>query len=329
MAKRSTKKTTRKTARKTSGQSNDVMAALEELNDQYQSTDAASDSFETVPEGTYQVKIDKATVNRSQSGAGRLQVSYELVICGGEYKGRKLFKNDGIEDEQSISYYKRDIVKLGQDVPESMTDIPGICEELEGTFAEVAVKHRGERDDGTPWINCYWRSALDDDEVDVDGLEEIEDEDGEESEEVEWSKGDRCQVDFDGDYYEGKIISIKDDEAKVKFEDGTTETVSIDDLEPFADDEEIEEESDEEESEEESDDSDDSDDEDGDLPFSDDDITSAQEKAIASIAKQHDFNPDDYELWSDLLADLAEFTEVEITSKSNVTSIIKKIKAAG
>lgn len=46
----------------------------------------------------------------------------------------------------------------------------------------------------------------------------------------EWAKGDRVLVEIDGEDYAGTIKKIKDDEAKVKFDDGDVDTYPLDDL---------------------------------------------------------------------------------------------------
>lgn len=322
MAKKQTsKKASSRKRTAASGSSGDVSAALAELNSLWAETPAAADNGGTIPEGRYQALIDEMKVEHSQ--AGRLQVTTKLKIAGGEYKNRVVYKRDGIDNAESMGYTKAGLARLGVEV-ESATDLSEALVELTGTYCEINVRHKGEKDNGEPWVNVYFNGALDDDAVDTEGLEEVDE--GEEVEaeveaeeaeaEGDWNVGDKVQVDFDGDWYTGDITEVGDGEATVNFEDGTTDTVAFDDLQAFDpdgeddgdDEEEAEEEGEEPEAEAEEEEG-----EEGEggvsLGFDDSKITSAHETKLSKIAGDWGFDPDDYEAWTDLVIDLLDYAE--------------------
>lgn len=134
-----------------------------------------------------------------------------------------------------------------------------------------------------------------------------------------WAKGDECQVDIDGTMYNGKIKSIKDDVAKIVFDDGDTDSYPLDDLVEIEA-EESEETEEAEETEETAE---------GDelkLAFEEDMITEALQTKIEKLSKDHEFNPDDYENYKDLLIDIGEYLDIggEFKTPKEIIAAISK-----
>jgi len=151
----------------------------------------------------------------------------------------------------------------------------------------------------------------DKDTYSLDDLIEIETEDAEpedtktedaEPEDEDWKKDDRCQVDIEGEMWPGVIKSIKDDKAKIKFDDGDEDTYPLDDLIEIKD-----------ESTGKTKDKDSGDEAPGKitLNFDEDGIKKRQHASIEKLAKKHEFNPDDYETYKDLLIDITEYLELD------------------
>lgn len=344
------------------GTDGSIESALEELEGSWADTEAPE--FEDLPAGNYQVKIDSATINRSKS-SGRLQVSWVLTVVSGDHRGRKLFKHDGIEDDGQRGWFKAALAKLGVEFPESAKDLPDTLGELEGSYAQVSVKHKDE------YVNVYFTKALDGDDVEDpeesaeteedENAEEAEGEEAEESEESEEgeegeeseeaytpSVGDRVGVEYeDGETYYGKVkkVNAKKQEATIAFEDGETATHPFDacvaadeEEEEEADDESKEEEEIEEgeETEEESEETEEEEtEEEGEeeeaestceAEFEDDDITKAERKLILELAKTHKFKRDRYDSEKDLLCDIAEHVGVSGSFKK-VTKLIAAVQA--
>ena len=200
------------------------------------------------PDGTYEVRVVAAVLNNSQS-SDRFQCSWDNIIVSGDLAGTHIFKHDGLDTEEGQAYFKGTLARLGYDDPTSKKELIKTLESIvEGpTYAQIRLSTRKKKKDGeiTSFQNKRFLKALDADDLDFD-IEEDEmtailGEDGAEPTEASgstnWEKGDEVEVDYDGTMYKGKIKKIKDDEAIVKFEDDSTETVALDELqEPEAED---------------------------------------------------------------------------------------------
>ena len=131
---------------------------------------------------------------------------------------------------------------------------------------------------------------------------------------TELSKGDRVTVmlnedsepDEDaGETYAGKIIKVDNEEATVKFDDGEKLTLPLEALSP-----------EEGEPAADPDDDDPADTPEVKLKFKGEDLKGDQKKKIKTLAKEHDFDTDDYDDLSALAADIAEFFGVSGSFKS-------------
>ena len=149
-----------------------------------------------------------------------------------------------------------------------------------------------------------------------------EEEEAEEEEEVAWSKGDQCQVEIDGDMYTGTIKSIKNDIARIKFEDNDIDDYPLDDLVKVEENEEAEEVEEEEEAAEEEEATESAE---LTLTFDDDAIDEKQISIIEKLAKDNEFNSDDYETYAALLVDMGEYLDIGGKFK-DAKSLINAIK---
>lgn len=223
-------------------------------------------NFVEMEDGTYMFRLTNAEVKESQNG--NLGTNFEFTCVRGDDKGNKHFEWCTLENENMLWKLHRMLRALGV---ENASEID-LAKELEEVLAEL-VKERpglrgrlktrtweGENGEGESQELSILRMLpdleddVDDDDEDGDDgetdeeeetEEEEEDEETEEEEEVELSKGDRITAEIDGETYAGKIISIKDEEAKCKFDDGDVMTLPLDEL--SAEDEESEEEEEEDE----------------------------------------------------------------------------------
>jgi len=328
MAKKATKKKATKKGRGAAdeGVDQEIAGALALLDENWgEVEEQEGGDFEDVPEGKYAVRINKTKLGPSKS-SGRFQCSWDMTIVEGDYANRRLFKHDGLEDETNLGWMRTTLARLGMEWPESATDLPATLEELHGTFAQVTVKHRGD------FVNTYFDKALDDDEVNADGLDEVEEEEveGEEEESTNYL-GYRVSVDYDGEPYEGEIVaSFEDGTQTVKFDDGTKADHDVSEC-TFLEEEEAEEEETENEEEvdegEEEVEHEETEEEGVTLEFDDEKITEAMQDKITAVATEHEFEPDDYDTWADLLGDVAEYLGITGSFKT-ATPLIKACQTA-
>lgn len=98
-----------------------------------------------VTDGVYTAKLIRAEMGESQ-GSGRLQVAMRAVISSGEYKGENVNWYPGLETEDNIMYFQRDLVRLGKEVPDDPSDLEDVLKELEEEEPTIRIqlKTKGE-----------------------------------------------------------------------------------------------------------------------------------------------------------------------------------------
>lgn len=268
----------------------DISEALAELDCEWE--DAEEQTFEEIKPDTYQVKIDKVFINKAKS-SGRLQCNWEVTIQNGKYKGRKVWFRNGLNDAKAIGFFKGNLAPLGVEYPKKKPSkkLPGILEKLEGTYALVRIAQNGD------FTNGYFQKALDSDDVDGDE-EDCDcccdcDDDCCDKPKAKASGGggkkggkksksdeddDCCDCDCDCD--DDCDCDCCDDKPKKKkskkdddCEDDEEEGVDLDSIDPK-------------------------------------DLDKKATKRIKALAKEHDFDPDDYDNLVDLAGDVAEYLKL-------------------
>ena len=201
------------------GKKGGVLESLNALKDGWGDTEQPP-SYE-VPDGRYNVSIESAILNKSKK-SGRLQVSWSLKILDGEYRGRMLFKHDGIDNDTGRSFFRGALARLGVDWPDSPSEIPQILEGLNGSQAQVNCKTK----DDAQIQNVYFVRH-------IPTEDQVEDESGDDvAEVVELSVGQRVSADYDGETATGTIakVNAKKQTATVNWDDETEDTLSWSEL---------------------------------------------------------------------------------------------------
>ena len=113
--------------------------------------DAAEEpEFDELPDGKYQVRIEKAQV--SKSSAGDPMIKWELLVIAGAREGRRIFKNSVITD-RSLPFVKGDLKKVGLEL-NRLSELPGRIGETLDKALEVTKKTKGE------YTNVYFNRLL-------------------------------------------------------------------------------------------------------------------------------------------------------------------------
>lgn len=151
-----------------------------ELDAMIASTPEAAE-FGEIPDGAYVIRIDSATFNHSKA-SGRKQLSWQLGIVDGDFKGRKLFKHDGMETPDQLSWIRGSLGRLGHEWPPTFAELQAVVTSLVGTYATITAKTKS----GSDIQNIYFNEAVDPAAVGTSGLEEApSDEDAGDETEVE------------------------------------------------------------------------------------------------------------------------------------------------
>jgi hypothetical protein len=109
------------------------------FDDGFETTEVVDEGFEKLPEGKYQVLVDRAELARSRAGHHMLKWSFKIL--GPTHQGRLLWKNSMIMDGPSLGFLKRDLQRSGLKL-QKVSDLPNRLDELVDIVLQVTVKDR-------------------------------------------------------------------------------------------------------------------------------------------------------------------------------------------
>ena len=112
---------------------------------------AEAPDFEELPDGKYQVKIDKAVLTQTRS-SGEPMIRWELVVISGEQEGRRIFKN-AVFTQTALPFIKADLKRLEIEVA-SLKELPARLPDVLDKTLEVTIKTNGDHH------NCYFNKVL-------------------------------------------------------------------------------------------------------------------------------------------------------------------------
>lgn len=177
-------------------------------------------SFENVvTDGVYTAKLVRAEMGESQ-GSGRLQVSMRAVIAGGEYKGENVNWYLGLETEDNIMFFQRDLVRLGKEVPDDPTDLEDVLKELEDEkpTMRIQLRTKGEFQN----VRILKLVGAEDEETESETEEEAEEPEEEESDEEAEKEAEEPEEDTDEEE-KTEDSSKEDEEEEEESEEEDTE----------------------------------------------------------------------------------------------------------
>jgi len=98
--------------------------------------------FETVPDGKYQVAVEKAEL--TQSSTGNPMLKWMLRIQGPRFINRCLWRNS-VVTQNTLKYVKTDLHLCGLDL-EKLSDLPKHLDKLLDVKLEVTKRTKGENE---------------------------------------------------------------------------------------------------------------------------------------------------------------------------------------
>jgi hypothetical protein len=149
-------------------QNENVDIDLSQFDDDYESAEVEDREFEPVPDGKYQVKVERVEVSRAKS-SGNPMLKWTLKILAPTHAGRLLWRNNVMASKENIKWLKNDLHVCGVEL-EKLSDLPNRLEELLDLTLEVTKRTRGENE------NVYLNRRI---EIDVGDVETAHDGDGE------------------------------------------------------------------------------------------------------------------------------------------------------
>ena len=182
-------------------------------------------------DGRYKVKLTDSYSSVSQKG--RPQNVFGFKFLEGDYKGQKVFKYQGVDNETGIAILMRDFKLFGQEV-ESPDDVDDANKKVakSGAVLTIRLKTNGE------YQNVILERLLDDEKGEEDVSEDDEDTDADESDD----EADEETDDDDSEESESDEKEKKDEEKDEEEDEEDEEDEDSDDEAEDSEEEEDEEE---------------------------------------------------------------------------------------
>lgn len=131
-----------------------TVADLADFDEAYKDSEVTDDEFEPIPDGRYQVVVDRVELVRTTKGDPMLK--WTLRILGPTHQGRLLWRNNVMATEQNVRWLKRDLYTCELRLAR-ISELPANLEKLLDIKLEVTKKTQGEFD--AVYLNRRIRTA--------------------------------------------------------------------------------------------------------------------------------------------------------------------------
>ncbi len=117
---------------------------LAQFDDDFSQAEVEEREFEDVPDGKYQVSVEKVELTRTQN-SGNPMLKWTLRIIGPRFAGQFLWRNNVIATAENIKWLKTDLFTCGLEI-EKLSDLPSNLEKLLDVKLEVTKRTKGENE---------------------------------------------------------------------------------------------------------------------------------------------------------------------------------------
>ena len=131
---------------------------LAPFDDFYEGEEVGDDGFENVPDGKYQVIVDRVELVRTTKGDPMLK--WSLRILGPTHEGRLLWRYNVMVSNENIRWLKKDLYACGLRLAR-LSELPANLERLLDVKLEVTKRTKGEFE--SVYINKRIKTADDSD----------------------------------------------------------------------------------------------------------------------------------------------------------------------
>ncbi|MHB1002019.1 MAG: DUF669 domain-containing protein [Armatimonadota bacterium] len=114
---------------------------LAQFDDDYANAPAQEKEFDDVPDGKYQVNVEKVELTKAQS-TGNPMIKWTLKILGPQCAGRLLWRNSVIT-KATLSWVKTDLTTCGIEIG-NLSELPGRLNDLLDVKLEITKRTKGE-----------------------------------------------------------------------------------------------------------------------------------------------------------------------------------------
>ena len=115
---------------------------LTQFDDEFAEQPIEEREFEEVPDGKYQVNVEKVEIVRAKT-TGNPMLKWELKILAPRCQGRSLWRNNVLLTRENLKWLKNDLHVCGLDLAK-VSDLPSRMNELLDVKLEVTKRTKGE-----------------------------------------------------------------------------------------------------------------------------------------------------------------------------------------
>lgn len=117
---------------------------LAQFDDDFAEAPVEEREFEDVPDGKYQVKVEKVELTRAQS-SGNPMLKWTLKILGPKCAGRLLWRNSVMASKENLKWLKTDLHTCGV-VITKLSELPARLGDLLDVTLEITKRTKGENE---------------------------------------------------------------------------------------------------------------------------------------------------------------------------------------
>ncbi|MCG3134340.1 MAG: hypothetical protein HMLKMBBP_01645 [Planctomycetes bacterium] len=115
---------------------------LAQFDDEFAEAPIEERTFEEVPDGKYQVNVEKVDLVHAKS-SGNPMLRWELKVLAPRCQGRVLFRHNVLATRENLKWLKNDLHICGLDLAK-VSDLPARMRELLDVKLEVTKRTKGE-----------------------------------------------------------------------------------------------------------------------------------------------------------------------------------------
>jgi hypothetical protein len=130
---------------------------LSQFDDEYASAEVEEHTFEAVPDGKYQVLVDRLELTHTKE-TNNPMLKWTLKIITPTHQGRLLWKNNVMASAENLKWLKSDLHVCGLDL-EKLSELPANLEKLLDVKLEITKRTRDKNE------NIYFNRRIVTDDV--------------------------------------------------------------------------------------------------------------------------------------------------------------------
>ena len=117
---------------------------LAQFDDDFSSAEVEEREFDDIPDGKYQVRVEKVELTKAQS-SGNPMLKWTLKILGPKCAGRLFWRNSVMASKENLKWLKTDLHTCGVDIAK-LSELPSRLGDLLDVTLEVTKRTKGENE---------------------------------------------------------------------------------------------------------------------------------------------------------------------------------------